>query len=159
MLLPALAQAETVQYCILFGVGEEEPASWDGSIEATGARIVDVWEWRLGRDHSAAESRWRLATRRLALTRSLNDARRYPELETGVYGLAETLATDARFRIRTEHGDTSFDAADVAFGKPAVLMEGRVTVERIPIMRVLTSSQGEQDLPSVAVHGDTAYLV
>ena len=158
VLLPALAQAETVQYCILFGVGEEEPASWDGSIEATGARIVDVWGWRLGRNHSAAESRWRLATRRLALTRSLNDVRRYPALETGVYVLAETLAADARFRTRTEHGDTSFDAADVAFGKPAVLMEGRVTVERIPIMRVLTSSQEEQDLPSVAVHGDTAYL-
>ena len=42
LLLPAVLQAERVQYCILFGVGDQEPARWDGSLEASGAQIVDV---------------------------------------------------------------------------------------------------------------------
>ncbi len=158
LLIPVLAQAERVQYCILFGSGEQEPARWDGSIEATGAQILDVSGWRLGRDDSVSESGWRLATRRVALTRRSTNTNRYPALETGVYVLAETLDANPLFRIRTEQGEMSFRHSDVAFGRPTMLMHGRVSVERIPVVSVLTSSVEEQDLPAMAVAGDTAYM-
>ncbi len=158
LIIPGLIHAETIQYCILFGVGEEEPARWDGSIEATGARILDVSGWRLGRDDSVRGSGWRLATRRVALTRGNSDTDRYPALETGVYVLADTLDADPRFRIRTEQGDMSFRPSDVAFGTPKMLLEGRVSVERIPVVTVLTDSVEEQDLPATAVDGDTVYM-
>ncbi len=158
LLIPASVQAETVQYCVLFGVDEEEPARWDGSIEATGARILDVSGWRLGRNDSVSESGWRLATRRVALTRGNTNTDRYPALETGVYVLADTLDADPLFQIRTEQGDTSFRPSDVAFGAPKLLMGGRVSVERIPVVTVLTDSAEEQDLPATAVNGDTVYM-
>ena len=50
LLIPVLASAEKVQFCILFGVGQQQPARWDGSIESTGARIMDVTGWRLGQE-------------------------------------------------------------------------------------------------------------
>ncbi len=158
LLIPALAEAERVQYCVLFGVGEQEPARWDGSIEATGARILDVSGWRLSRNDSVTGSKWRLATRRVALTRGQTDLSRYPALETGVYVLADTLDANPLFRIRTEQGDTSFRPSDITYGNPAMLMGGRVSVERIPVLRVLTSSPEEQDLPSTATAGDTVYM-
>lgn len=158
LLIPALAQAERVQYCILFGVGEEEPTRWDGTIEAEGARILDVSGWHLGRRHSAAVSGWQLETRRIALTRGQGNVSRYPALETGVYVLAETTGPDATFQIRTVQGEASFRASEVAFGRPAALLGGRVSVERIPVLSVLSTSQEEQDLPSAAVHGDSVYL-
>ena len=158
LLIPVLAQAEKVQYCILFGVGQEEPARWDGSIEATGARILNVSGWRLDRNDSVSESGWRLATRRLKLTRGQLNANRFPALETGVYVLADTLDANPLFRIRTEQGEMSFRSAEVAFGEPAMLMQGRVSVERIPVLNVLTNSVEEQDLPATAVDGDTVYM-
>ncbi len=158
LLIPVLAQAEKVQYCILFGVGQEEPARWDGSIEATGARILNVSGWRLDRNDSVSESGWRLATRRLKLTRGQLNANRFPALETGVYVLADTLDANPLFRIRTEQGEMSFRSSEVAFGEPAMLMQGRVSVERIPVLNVLTNSVEEQDLPATAVDGDTVYM-
>ena len=158
LLVPILASAERIQYCILFGVGQEEPERWDGSIEATGARILAVSGWRMGREDSVTGSRWQLATRRVRLTRGQNDLSRYRPLETGVYVLAETLGDDPQFRLRTEQGDASFRASEVSFGSPATLLGGRVSVERIPALAMLTSSPEEQDLPAVAVAGGKAYL-
>ena len=158
LMISALAQSETVQNCILSGVGEDEPVTWDGSIEATGALILNVSGKRLGRDHSADESGWRLATGRVALTRGLTDVQRYPALETGVHVHTKTLGSDARFRVRTGQDEALFRAADVAFGNSAALMDGRVTVERFPVTSLLASSQEEQDLPATAVHRDTVHL-
>ena len=158
LLLLPLANAERVQYCILFGVGEQEPARWDGSIDATGARILDVSGWRLGPNDSVSGSGWRLTTRPVALTRGRNNVDEYPALENGVYIVVDTLDSNPLFRLRTEQGDTSFRASEIAFGEPAILMRGRVSVERIPVATVLTNSTEEQDLPAMAVDGDTAYL-
>ena len=158
LLLPAVLPAERVQYCILFGVGDQEPARWDGSLEASGARILDVSGWRLGRDDSVSGSSWQLQTRRIALTRGMTDLDLYPALESGVYLLADTIQADPLFRIRTAQGTATFRASEVGFGNPADVLDGRVTIERIPVMTVLTNSVEEQDLPAVAKFGDTVYM-
>ena len=158
LLIPSLASAEKVQFCILFGVGQQQPARWDGSIEATGARILDVTGWRLGREDSISGATWRLATRRIALTRGQSDLRRYHPLETGIYVLADTTGDNAEFRLRTDQGEASFQLSEVGFGSPAMLMDGTVSVERIPALALLTRSREEQDLPATAKSGDTAYM-
>lgn len=158
LLLATALQAERVQYCILFGVGDEEPTRWDGSLEASGARIVDLSGWRLGREDSVSGSSWRLATRRIALTRGMSDLDLYPALEAGIYALAETIGADPVFRIRTSQGTATFRASEVGFGNPALLLDGRVSVERIPVTTVLTDSVEEQDLPAIARFGDTVYM-
>ena len=158
LLLPAVLQAERVQYCILFGVGDQEPARWDGSLEASGAQIVDVSGWRLSRDDSVSGSSWQLETRRVALTRGMTNLDLYPALESGVYVLADTIQADPSFRIRTAQGTATFRASEVGFGNPAHVLDGRVTIERIPVMTVLTNSVEEQDLPATAKFGDTVYM-
>ena len=42
LLLAAALQTERMQYCILLGVGAEEPTRRDGSLEALVARILDL---------------------------------------------------------------------------------------------------------------------
>ena len=158
LLLATALQGERVQYCILFGVGDEEPTRWDGSLEASGARILDLSGWRLGREDSVSGSSWRLATRRIDLTRSITNLAVYPALETGVYALAETIGADPVFRIRTSQGSATFHASEVGFGSPLRLLDGRVSVEQIPVTTVLTDSIEEQDLPAIARFGDTVYM-
>ena len=158
LLLPIAIQAERVQYCILFGVGDKEPASWDGSLEASGARILEMSGWRLSRDDSVSGSSWQLKTRRVALTRGMTNLDLYPALESGVYVLADTLEDDPLFRIRTAQGNATFHASEVEFGNPAHVLDGRVSIERIPVLTALTDSPEEQDLPAIARFGDTAYL-
>ena len=82
----------------------------------------------------------------------------YPALESGVYVLADTIQADPSFRIRTAQGTAAFRASEVGFGNPAHVLDGRVTIERIPVMTVLTNSVEEQDLPATAKFGDTVYM-
>ncbi len=158
VLVAAIAPAERIQFCVLFGVQQENPERWDGEIEATGAQVLNVSGWRLGPNDAISGNRWRLATRRTALTRGQSDVSRYLPLEAGVYVLAEALAEDPVFRLRTEQGDASFRPSDVPFGEPAMLLDGRVSVERIPVQSVLTQSQEEQDLPAAARFDKTVYM-
>ena len=110
LLLATALQAERVRYCILFGVGDEEPTRWDGSLEASGARILDLSGWRLGREDSVSRASWRLATRRVALTRGTSNLDLYPALEARVYALAETIGAHPVFRIRISEGTATFHA-------------------------------------------------
>ncbi|MBI1356689.1 MAG: hypothetical protein GC160_20305 [Acidobacteria bacterium] len=147
-----------VEYCILFGVGETRPAAWDGSLEASGARVIETSGWREAEDDRVRGAEWKLATRRVQLTRGANVGRRQGALENGLYVTAELTDAAATFRVKTPQGDFSFRASDVAPGEPALFLDGKVSVEQIPVVTPLTSSEEEQDHPALAVSGGKGYL-
>lgn len=91
---PAAAQqpnepSSRLSFTILFGVDQQDPASWDGSIEAAGARIDSLEGWRLDEDDRIDGLCWKLSTRRANLTRGVANQRQYPALETGLYITAD----------------------------------------------------------------------
>ena len=152
------ARPQLVEYCLLFGVGQQEPARWDGSIEASGARVAGIRGWRAAEDDAIDGASWRLATRRVVLTRGNRNVERYPALENGVYITSELTDANASFRVSTEQGDFSFRAADLQPGSPKAYLDGKVSVEQTPVTTALTSSREEQDFPALAVRDGRAYL-
>ena len=155
---PALAPGHA-QFCILMGVNDTEPTVWDGSISANGARITALDAWRLdGSDRLETES-WQLSTRKVNLTRgSQNSPERHKVLPNGFYLTADLSASEASFSVETEQGDFSFTAKDAGFGKTLRFLDGRVAVERVPLMQALSSSIEEQDFPALAESADKIYL-
>ena len=155
---PALASGHA-QFCILMGVNDPEPAVWDGSISANGARITALDAWRLdGSDRLETES-WQLSTRKVNLTRgSQNSPERHKVLPNGFYLTADLSASEASFSVETEQGDFSFTAKAAGFGKTLRFLDGRVSVERVPLTQALSSSIEEQDFPALAESVDKIYL-
>ncbi|MCP5113172.1 MAG: hypothetical protein GY953_20265, partial [bacterium] len=41
-----LPAAEQIQFSIMLGVGDSEPTAWNGSIRASGAKVVSMEIWR-----------------------------------------------------------------------------------------------------------------
>lgn len=91
-LIPSMATADTNQSSVLFGVGQESATRWDGTIEAAGARILDVSAWKPIQNDPTTGPSWRLAIPSAALTRAQTDRSRYPVLGTGCPSLPRRSA-------------------------------------------------------------------
>lgn len=142
-----------VQYCLLFGFGDREPARWDGSIEASGARIWSVEIWYLGPEDRVEGNRWQLSTRRVVLTRQ-QTARNAPLFENGVYVQAEIFEQDPEFRVHTLQGEFRFRASEVLWGQTRDFLGGRARVERIPLTWQVSDWIEEEDFPAITGSSD-----
>ncbi|MCP5116590.1 MAG: hypothetical protein GY953_37655, partial [bacterium] len=99
----AALAAERVQFSILFGVGDEEPATWNGSIRASGARVLSMEVWRPEPEDRIDGTSWQLSSRRVVLTRGAAARKRQqPVLENGVFVQAEMMDSAARFEVTTD---------------------------------------------------------
>ena len=155
---PVLAPARA-QFCVLMGMTDTEPASWDGFVKANGARVTALDPWRLGEGDRLESDSWQLSTRKVNLTRGAqNSPEQHRVLPNGFYLTADLSASEARFTVETKQGDFSFTAKDARFGKTLRLLDGRVTVERVPLTQPLSSSIEEQDFPALAESADKIYL-
>jgi len=152
-------QAETIEFSVLFGFGDAEPATWDGEIRASGARILKLEGWRLQRPDEIDGNRWRLATRRVRLTRGRQRRGRLPPvLENGILVTAETQDSSAQFRVRTDQGDFQITLDELAWGQTVSKLGGRVKIERVPAATRLTDSIEEEDFPALAEGNGKIYL-
>jgi hypothetical protein len=146
-----------MQFAVLFGVGDSAPTTWDGSIAANGARIAGLDLWRPAESDALDAPSWKLATRRVNLTRGAQRVEA-PVLPNGVYVTAERLDAEARFTVQTTHGKFEFAARQLEFGRTLSFLNGRAKVERVPLTLPLTTSIEEQDFPALAEKNDKVYL-
>jgi hypothetical protein len=152
---PELSTPATVTFRILLGVGDKEPATWDGKVSATGAEVTSIRGWRFaGTDQSDYKTSWRVSTR-YGLARKQG---RGPMQENGVLVGARTSSEDARFDVTTAQGNFSFTARQVPFGETRMELGGRVQIERVPASTQLTTSVEEQDHPAIASSGDDVWV-
>jgi hypothetical protein len=151
------SRRDLLQFAVLFGVGDSEPAAWNGTITASGARVTALDIWRPAESDATAAQAWKLATRRVNLTRGMQRAVA-PVLPNGIYVTSERLATDARFTVQTTQGKFEFAAQRLDFGRSLSFLNGRARVERVPLTRPLTDSIEEQDFPALAEKNDKVYL-
>ncbi len=155
--LPPSPLGNQLEFAVLLGVGDAGPTVWDGSIEATGARIIGLDLWRPADTDSASGQSWKLATRRVNLTRGAQ-RREAPVLPNGVYVTAETRDPEARFTVHTPRGNFDFNTKQIEFGRSLSFLGGRARVERVPVTQPLSSSLEEQDFPALAEKNDKVYL-
>ena len=155
--LPPTGSRDLLQFAVLFGVGDSEPAAWDGSIAASGARVTSLDIWRPAESDTSGAQSWKLATRRVNLTRGMQRLEA-PVLPNGIYVTAERLAADARLTVQTAHGRFEFAAQRLEFGRTLSFLNGRARVERVPLTIPLTTSIDEQDFPALAEKNDKVYL-
>ena len=81
--------------------------------------------WRLGEGDDLDGREWKLATRRVNLTRGgQNDPRPAPVLPNGVYVTAEIGDAQADFEVNTAQGDFSFRLDQAAFGRTLSFLDG-----------------------------------
>jgi hypothetical protein len=156
-----ISMPETATFRVLLGLGDREPANWDGSVKVSGGQVVSIQGWRFAQsDSSDYKSTWKASTRHLAPQNAAQRkaGRQGPILENGVLIAAALSNPRAKFQIQTAHGSFSFSADEIPLGESKTFLDGKVAVDRTPSAIQLTTSADEQDYPAIAQSGDDVYV-
>jgi hypothetical protein len=139
---------------VLFGLADNEPTPWDGSVKVAGGNVRSITGWRfVGDDVTDYKSTWKLSTRRNRPLVQPNG----PIIENGIVITADIANENAKFDIQTANGNFSFTAKQVPFGEGQTFLAGRVAVDRVPPTVQLTPSQEDEDFPAIAQSGDDVW--
>ena len=143
-------------YLVILGVGDKAETNWDGSITAAGASILSLQGWRFtGADSISGTTGWKLSTRPSPPAPS--DAAG-PVQENGIIVTVSAPTSPVTFNVRTAQGNFSFSSQDVPFGASKLFLGGRALAAQTGAPLQLTSTDEEEDFPSMAQSGDDVYL-
>ncbi len=158
---PADTHAEqAVNLRIMFGVQRIHPKTWDGSMQLDRGTIVRLSGVYFEHDDAIlANNSWKMTSRATVYMDSTSP-RGYDPVHTKPWelipnGIVATVEapTDAKITVRTASGNFDFRLDQASLGKPLSLLDGEVSVERLPPTIPLTSQPGENDY--VALHVDS----
>src|SRR5581483_7915512 len=147
------ASADETAFRILFGLTDNEPQRWDGSLQVTGARADALEPWRFEADDRITGTSWNASTHAVRL---FSGGRQFVTqgitsvVANGIILRVSTTNESSEVRVRTAQGNFEFRPATLEYGTPIVLLNGRVAVERIPASMRLSDSRDEEDYPSAA---------
>jgi hypothetical protein len=149
----SLSSPPSQSYLVILGVGDKAATNWDGSITSTGATILGLQGWRFGALDSITGTTWKLATR---VSPALTPPG--PVEENGVIVTVSAATAPVTFAVQTPHGNFTFSSQDVPFGVSKTFLAGRALAAQTGAPFQLTSSEEEEDFPSMAQSGDDVYL-
>ena len=159
---PISAPQGQSSYIIALGVGDVAGAVWDGSIGATGGTIVSVTGWRFY-DTDAVSSSSGNWSWKATLRTTPSYSPPGPVQETGIIVTIAAATGPVTFNVTTtKQGSFSFLSTDVPFGTTKFLLpaggqyRAHVTQTASPLQ--LTTSNEEEDFPSMAQSGDDVFL-
>ncbi len=142
-------------YLVILGVGSKTPTPWDGSITATGATILSLQGWRFSGSDSISGTSWKLSTREAPPPPLQTQG---PFQENGVIVTVSASTSPVSFDVKTAQGNFSFSSQDVPFGVTKLFLNGTARVAQTAAPFQLTTSDEEEDFPSMAQSGDDVYL-
>jgi len=142
-------------YLVMLGVGDSTGTTWDGSITATGGTILSIKGWRFSGSDSITGASWKLATRE-APPPPLQDSG--PVQENGVIVTIAASTTPVTFAVQTAQGNFTFSSQDLSFGSNKIFLGGKARIYQTAAPLQLTTSNEEEDFPSMAQSGDDVYL-
>src|SRR2546427_10004885 len=124
---PANRGPAATSFRIVFGIGDREPARWDGHVDLAGGKITDIAGWRFAaEDGSIAPAGWKVSTRRgLLPVGARNVGQPGPMLDNGVIVSAALEDPNASFSVEAAQGKVTFSAREVPFGGPQAFLDGR----------------------------------
>ena len=133
---------------VLLGATDTQSTSWDGGVRAQGASIISVEPWRFEGNDTITGDRWRISTHEARRFNGGNQATPAPVVANGV---VITLSGSATLDFESPHGTFQIRTDELAYGRFASRLEGRVLVDRIPATgRITDTAQDEEDFPSAA---------
>ena len=151
-----LTSTPSQSYLVILGVGDTAPTAWDGSITATGATILSLRGWRFsGADSITGTTSWTMSTREAPPPPSATDG---PMQENGVIVTIPATTSPVTFAVKTAQGNFSFQSANISFGVTKSFLSGSAKVAQTAAPLQLTTSNEEEDFPSMAQSGDDVYL-
>ena len=156
-----LSSPASTSYLIALGVADTAPTVWDGSITAAGATILSLQGWRFtATDSITGASSWKASTRTAPPPPSATAG---PMQENGVIVTVSAASGPVTFNVTTAQGNFSFASTDVPFGTTKFFMKtaagnNSVHVSQTASALQLTTSNEEEDFPSMAQSGDDVYL-
>ncbi|MEO7677970.1 MAG: hypothetical protein ABIV39_14520, partial [Verrucomicrobiota bacterium] len=147
---------------IRFGLTDQAPAKWDGSISVSPGKIerLDGWRFENG-DEVQGATGWKASTRPLSVRRG-NNPKKIARGRGGNGNMADNgvilLLTDVNensvVQVKTAQGNFDFKLADIRYGEFAEKLKGAVDIERVAATRPLSSGRSEDDYPALAVAPD-----
>jgi hypothetical protein len=156
-----LSSPAAQSYLIILGVGDTAPTKWDGSITAAGATILSLQGWRFtATDAISGTSSWTLSTRQAPPPPQQTTG---PMQENGIIVTIAAPTGAVTFNVQTAQGNFSFTSTEVPFGTTKYLMKATAGFYSVHISQTaapfqLTTSNEEEDFPSMAQSGDDVYL-
>lgn len=148
------------QVLVLFGVGDKQPAQWDGSISLTAGVLHALEGYRTELpDRLLPEGGWTLTTRidRWPAGATPDGGGREVRSILVPKGLLIRGSGDesTRVEVRTSQGTCAFQPMRIGAGQAASCLGGRAEVRRIPAASDLSGTELRQhDFPSIASTGD-----
>jgi hypothetical protein len=151
-----LSSTPSQSYLVILGVGDTAETTWDGSITATGGTILSLAGWRFAdTDAISGTSIWKLATRTSPPPPLQTTG---PVQENGVIVTIAASATPVTFDVKTAQGNFNFSTQDVPFGVTKLFLNGKARAAQTAAPLQLTSTEEDEDFPSMAQSGDDIYL-
>jgi hypothetical protein len=152
---PTNAMPNGASFRILLGVTDQQGTKWDGSVRVSPGQVASIRGWRFMDDDSTDNtSSWKASTRVAANRNGVSG----PMQENGVIVTTTNDDPNTQFDVKTAQGNFSFRAGDIGWGDDKAFLDGRVLIDRSPIMTQLTTSTDEQDFPAIAQSKDSVYL-
>ncbi|HTM49305.1 MAG TPA: hypothetical protein VL285_11505 [Bryobacteraceae bacterium] len=158
---PAISNQSS--FLLRFGVNDQTPADWSGSVETTGGRVASLAPWHFDKEDKIGQqaNTWTCSTRLgavldpkywwLGALHTIPRDNTLPKAPLIPNGLYITLESAQEARIRTAQGEFTFRPADALLGDPLKFLNGRVEVDRVPVSLSLTAGDTLQDdYPTVA---------
>lgn len=161
--LPLIAQ-DTVSVRVLFGLTDQQPDRWDGSVSARGATVKSVEGWRLDQADAVEGTSWKLSTRGPRLFQGAQQNRQAAmPVANGVLIHLVNATPNASLAITTAKGNLELKVSDIPYGTNVTRMDGNVFADRIPPVARITETPDEDDFPAAAAgkNGDAwmTYMV
>ncbi len=152
-----IATEEAESFRILLGLTDTFSTRWDGTISIRRGTVALLEPWRLDADDKLeGSSRWKLRTHE---ARAFGADARPGIVANGVVATFKNLSNDSEVRVKTAQGKFKFRPAELAYGRAAKFLKGRVRVDRVPASTQVTSQPGEHDFPAAATDREGNFWV
>ncbi len=157
-------------YLVKLGLTDKAETQWDGTVEIEGGELVKLagYEMRIG-DVVHPPDRWEAKTRNAFLFQRRPHDEDYLKETQGPVILQPSLYVyvlgprEARVRMKTAQGEFAFDGTRIEPSARAMLLGGRVSVERVALAELVGRGHGadrqrlsDNDAPSIAVSSDNS---
>ena len=164
----AVTTAEEAGLRIRFGITDETPTDWSGTVEVSPGAVTHIGGWRFAKGDSIDGVKgWTTRTRPLAGPRRGNNAAKATEraanraktpgerpADNGVVVSMTGITGESKVTVRTPQGAFEVPLADLAYGKIEPRLDGAVEVERTAAATPITTRRTDEDYPAVAVAPD-----